>query len=75
LPSNVFDVLENGNDEDATMIHDHMVQMVNDVYECFNENPDVNSKNGQATSMDEMNKVNQYQKLIDDAKTPVPMLH
>jgi len=54
-PTNVFDVPGNDNDDVATMIGDHMVQMVNDVYECFNENADVNSKNGKATSMDEMN--------------------
>ena len=40
-------VPHNDNDvDDATMIDDHMVQMVNGVYECFNTNPYVNSENG-----------------------------
>ena len=44
LPTNDIDVSENDNDDDETMVGDHMVQMVNDVYQCFNENLDVNCK-------------------------------
>ena len=53
------------------MVDDHMVQLVNDVYQYFNENLDVNYDNGQATSMYEMNDINHYHKLIEDAKTPL----
>ena len=66
MPTNDIDV-----PKDATMIDFHMVQMVSDVYKCFIENLDVNSENGQATSMEEMNDINQYMKLIDDEKTPL----
>jgi hypothetical protein len=71
LFTNDIEVHENDNDNDATMVDNHMVQMVNDVYECFNENLDVNCKNGQVASMDEMNDINQYQKLIEDARKPL----
>ena len=71
MPTNDIDVSENDNDDDETMVDDHMVQMVNDVYQCFNEHLDVNCENSQATSMEEMNDINQYKKLIDDAKTPL----
>ena len=67
MPTNDIDVRENDNDDDATMIDDHMVQMVNDVDDFFNENPYMNNENDQGTSMDELNDINQYQKLIDDA--------
>ena len=53
------------------MVDDHMVQMVNDVYQYFNENLDVNCENGQATLMDAMNDINHCQKLIEDAKAPL----
>jgi hypothetical protein len=49
----------------------YVVQMVIDVYQYFNENSDVNCDNRQATSMDEMNYINNYQKLFEDAKTPL----
>ena len=42
------------------MVDDHMVQMVNDVYQYFNENPYVNCDNGQAASMDEINDIKHY---------------
>ena len=50
------------------MVDDHMVEIVNDVYQYFNENPNVNCHNGQAISMDEVNVINHYQKLIEDSK-------
>ena len=53
-------VPENENNDDATIVDDHMVQMVNDVYQYFNEIWDVNCDNGQTTSMDEMNDINHY---------------
>jgi hypothetical protein len=71
LFTNDIEVPENDNDYDATMVDNHMVQMVNDVYECYNENPDVNCKNGQVASMDEMNDINQYRKLIEDVRKPL----
>ena len=51
------------------MVDGHMVQMVNDVYQYFNKNLDVNCDNGQATSIDEMNDIDHYQKLIEDVRT------
>ena len=57
LAKNDIDVPGNEHDDDTTMIDDHMVQMVNGVYECFNTNPYVNSENGQASSMDEINDI------------------
>lgn len=63
--------LKNDNNDDETMVDNNMVQMVNDVYQYFNENPNVNCENGQASSMEEMNDIDHYQKLIKDAKTPL----
>ena len=71
LLTNDIKVPKNDNDDDATMVDDHMVQMVNDVYQYFNENSDVNCDNRQTTSMAEMNDINHYSKLIKDAKTPL----
>ena len=53
-------VHENDNNNDATMVDDPIVQMVNGVYQYFNENPDVNCDNAQTTSMYEMNDINHY---------------
>ena len=53
------------------MVDNHMVHMVNDVYQYFNENPYVNCENGQAILVDEMNDINHYHKLIEDAKAPL----
>ena len=52
------------------MVDDHMVEMVNDAYQYYNENPDVNCENDQVESMEEKNDINQYLKLIKDAKAP-----
>ena len=43
--------------------------MVNYDYQYFNENPYVNCENWKETSMEEMNDINQYLKLMEDAKT------
>ena len=58
--TNDIQVPENDNNDDATMVDDHMVQLVNDIYQYFNENPYVNCDKGQAASMDEMNDINHY---------------
>ena len=36
-----------------TIVNDHMVKMVNDAYQYYNENPDVNCENDQVESMEE----------------------
>ena len=46
-------VLENANNNKETMVNDHMVEMVNDAYQYYNENPNVNFENGQVESMEE----------------------
>ena len=71
LLTNDTEVLENENHREATMVDDHMVEMVNDAYQYYNENPDVNFENGQVESMEEKNDINQYLKLIEDAKEPL----
>ena len=53
------------------MVYDNMVQILNNVYQHFNENLDVNCENGQATSMNEMNDINHYHKLIKESKAPL----
>ena len=53
------------------MVDDHMVEMVNDDYQYYNENPDVNYENGQVESMDEKIDINQYLKLIEYSKAPL----
>ena len=53
------------------MVYDHMVEMVNDAYQYYNENPDVNCENDQVESMEEKNDINQYLKLIEDSKEPL----
>ena len=40
--TNDTEVLENDKQNKATMVDDHMVEMVNDAYQCYNENPYVN---------------------------------
>ena len=69
LLTNDIQVTNNDNNDDETMVDGHMVQMVNDVYQYFNKNLDVNCDNGQATSIDEMNDIDHYQKLIEDVRT------
>ena len=47
LLTNDTEVLENHDHNEATMVNDHMVEMVNDAYQYHNENPYVNCENGQ----------------------------
>ena len=68
---NDIQVPENENNDDATMVYDHVVQMVNDAYKYVNENPNVNCENGNLASVDEMNDINQYQNLIEYAMMPL----
>jgi hypothetical protein len=53
------------------MFDDHICQMVNDAHQCYSENPNENCKNDQIVSMKEVNYINQYHKLIEDAKKPL----
>ena len=62
--TNDTEVLENDDHNEANMVDDHMVEMVNDAYQYYNENPDVNCENDQVESMEEKNDINQYLKLI-----------
>jgi len=71
LLTNDTEVLEIDDHNEATMVDDHMVEMVNDAYQYYNENPDVNCENDQVESMEEKNDINQYLKLIEDAKAPL----
>ena len=68
LLTNDTEVLENDDHNEETMVDDHMVEIVNDAYQYYNENPDVNSKNHQVESMAEKNDINQLLKLIEYAK-------
>lgn len=54
---NNIEVLMNDNNDDATTLDDHMVEMVNVVYLCFNENPNVNFENDQPSLMEEMDYI------------------
>ena len=47
LLTNDNEVLENDDHNEPTMVDDHMVEMVNDAYQYYNENPEVNCENGQ----------------------------
>ena len=70
--TNYIEVTKNNNDDnDETMVGDHMVQMVNDVYWCFSKNWDLNCDNRKTTSMNEMDDINKYHKLIKDAHKPL----
>ena len=60
LHTNGIEVPENDNDDDATMVNDHIVQMVNDAYQCFSEIPNMNYENVHAASMKKIKYINQY---------------
>ena len=71
LLTNDTEVLENDDHNEETMVDDDMVEMVNDAYQYYNENPYVNCENGQVESMEEKNDIDQQLKLIEDAKAPL----
>ena len=52
LLTNDTEVLENDEHSEATMVDDHMVEMVNDYDQYYNENLDVNCENEQVESME-----------------------
>ena len=64
-------VLDNDDHNKETMVDNPMVEMVNDAYQYFNENTDVNCANDQVESMEEKNDIYQYLKLIEYAKAPL----
>ena len=64
-------VFKNDDHNETTMVDDYMVEMANDAYQYYNENIDVNYENDQVESMEEKNYINQYLKLIEDAKAPL----
>ena len=45
-------VLENDEHNEIAMVDDHMVEMVNDAYKYYNENPYVNCENDQVESLE-----------------------
>ena len=53
LLTNDTKVLENDDHNDETMVDDHIVEMVNDAYQYYNENLDVNCENDHVESMEE----------------------
>ena len=52
----------------AMTIDDEMLQMMNDAYQCLNENINKSCENEWLESTRIMNDVNEYKKLIEDAK-------
>ena len=45
-------VLQNDDHNEETMVDDHRVEMVNDAYQYYNENLDMNCENYQLESME-----------------------
>jgi len=58
-------------DDDATIVGDQMLEMVNDVNQCLNQNINEGCDNEGLASKNVLNELNEYKKLIEDAKRPL----
>ena len=58
-------------DDDATIFGDQMLEMVNDVNRCLNQNINESCDNEGLASTNVLNEFNEYKKLIEDANRPL----
>lgn len=58
-------------DDDATIVGDQMLEIVNDANRCLNQNINESCDNEGLASTNVLNEVNEYKKLIEDAKRPL----